>query len=262
MAHEGCGMIVHLQQWSLWRPGIASPEAYGQWLAAGAPPLPPEDAPDVSFLPALFRRRLSRLSKMALWVARDCLGESDPTACRTVFGSRHGEMPRTLRLLEQMAQGESLSPTDFAMSVHNTAAGLFSIWAGNQQPATAIAAGPASLAASLLEAFGQAARHPQQAVLLVFADEALPGVFTSYADEPMITGALALRLMGGGPGEPLHWHWAAGASAAPGTAPDSSPAGEPQPWRVARWLLAPAAPLALPLPGGTLMVTRQEAAPA
>ncbi len=49
-----------------------------------------------------------------------------------VFTSRHGELERNFRILQALATGQDLSPTDFAMSVHNSAVGNLTIAA--QQP--------------------------------------------------------------------------------------------------------------------------------
>ena len=58
-----------------------------------------------------------------------------------VFVSRHGELARSMTLLQALADGQALSPTDFSMSVHNTAAGLCSIQGKAAIPMTSLAAG-------------------------------------------------------------------------------------------------------------------------
>jgi hypothetical protein len=239
-------MTVKLCTWSIWLPGLPSRPAFKQWLAHNLPLPPDEGSPEVAFLPALFRRRLSRFGKMGLTVARDCLGERDPSTCRSVFGSRHGEMTRTLRLLEQLAEQAALSPTDFALSIHSSVAGLFSIWANNQQPSTTISAGRETVAASLLEALAQATLKPAQPVLLILADEALPDVYVPYADEPMTTCSLALLLQGSGDETAINWRFAADLA--------DNTAGEPQVLHLARWLAQPTAPLILPLNGGAMIL--------
>jgi hypothetical protein len=73
----------------------------------------------------MLRRRAGFLSKMALEVAYQCLGEQIDVP--TVFCSRHGEAARSVDLLLDLAKGEPLSPTSFGLSVHNATGGLFSI---------------------------------------------------------------------------------------------------------------------------------------
>src|SRR4051812_6705411 len=81
--------------------------------------------PDVSVIPAMLRRRLSPIGRAALSVIMP-LADSQG-AMPLVYVSRHGDLNRTLGLLQDLALGEPLSPTAFSLSVHNATAGLFSI---------------------------------------------------------------------------------------------------------------------------------------
>ena len=131
--------------------------------------------PDVGFVEPLLRRRLSSLAKMSLGVAYSCA--HDVPDLRIVYASRHGELARTTMMLESLASGEDLSPTQFSMSVLNASAGLFSILRKNTAPATAISAGCASFGYGLLEACLQQLENPGQSVLYVYADEPVPDVY-------------------------------------------------------------------------------------
>ncbi len=176
--------------WAGWAPGIATPEQWRDWRN-GKLALDPDGAPPpVSFIPALQRRRLSRLSRLSLTVAYDCAAGNH--SLPTVFASRHGEIYRTQGLLTDLAAGEPLSPMAFSLSVHNTASGLYAICSGNTAPSTAIAAGRDTLAMAFIEAAGVLLQHPE--VLLVFADEPLPPDYASFTDEHTVPFGLALRL--------------------------------------------------------------------
>lgn len=203
----------------------------------------------------MFRRRLSRHSKLALRVAHDSLPEAYRADCRSIFASRHGDLRRTLRLLGQMARGEPLSPTDFAMSVHNTNSGLFGIWAENQQPSSALAAGPQTVAVALLDALMQATEHPEVPILLVINEEELVPPYKKFDTLSPVTGALALLL--GQAEEPAnghnHWRWS--------SQPDQAPAeAAASPWlQLAGWLADDQPELALALGGGVLRLHREKA---
>lgn len=132
-------------------------------------------SPDVSFVEPMLRRRLSSLARMSLRVAYDCA--HDVPEVRFVYASRHGELARTTTMLESIADGEILSPTVFSMSVLNASAGLFSMLQKNTAPSTAVSAGNSSFGYGLMEASLQLAANPEQAVLLVFADEPVPDVY-------------------------------------------------------------------------------------
>ena len=52
-----------------------------------------KNLPDIAFVDASLRRRLSLFARMALKVAHDCAG--DRIGVRIVFASRHGDLGRT-----------------------------------------------------------------------------------------------------------------------------------------------------------------------
>lgn len=148
--------------------------------------------PLLDFVEPIVRRRLSSLARMSLWVAHQCA--ADAGNVRMVYASRHGELQRTTGMLEALADNEALSPTAFSMSVLNASLGLYSITRGNTAPATAISAGEDTFACALLEAQMQLDSDPDGAVLLVYADEAVPPPYLP-ADAPQPAAhALALLL--------------------------------------------------------------------
>jgi Beta-ketoacyl synthase, N-terminal domain len=185
-------------RWSAWAPGLTSADQWSAWAhghSAPAAATTAASAPVVDFLPAMLRRRLSDLSKAALWAAFQCAAPQQPDGHRgrTVFASPHGEIHRTKTLLDDLARGEPLSPNAFSLSVHNTASGLYAI-AGEQRAAsTAIAAGVDTLEMAMIEAAG-ALRRGAERVMVVFADEPLPEFYRHWAEPGAARFALALLL--------------------------------------------------------------------
>jgi hypothetical protein len=177
--------------WSAWAPGVSSAEEWQEWAAGTRMIADAPDSPPVDFIPAMQRRRLSRLSRLSLAAAYSCAGEKHTLP--TVFASRHGEIHRTVGLLTDLAKDEPLSPMAFSLSVHNTASGLYSIATGNTAPSTAIAAGMDTLPMAMIEAIGQLQRHDE--VMLVYAEEPLPNEYSQFAhgDGSTLLG-LALHL--------------------------------------------------------------------
>jgi len=153
---------------------------------------------DASLLPPLTRRRTSLATRMAVSAAdracRDAGGGRDMPA---VFVSAIGEMQVTDRLCQAIAGGAfPLSPTLFHNSVHNTAAGYWSIAVDTRQPMQAMAALADGFALGLTEAACQVAAGAQQ-VLLVCYDEAMPDhLLPDYTWQPC-----ALALVLGAPGD-------------------------------------------------------------
>ena len=177
--------------WAAWAPGVSTAEEWQAWAAGTRMIVDAPDSPPVDFIPAMQRRRLSRLSRLSLAAAYSCANGNHNLP--TVFASRHGEIHRTLGLLNDVVQNEPLSPMAFSLSVHNTASGLYSIATGNTAPSTAIAAGLDTLPMAITEAIGQLQRHDE--VMVVYAEEPLPAEYNQFAsDDNSALLGLALRL--------------------------------------------------------------------
>jgi hypothetical protein len=181
-----------IESWSAW--SESKPEkkdwqawANGQYFSADL------SEPDVNFVPAMKRRRMSRLSKMVFATANDCVHELQVKPL-CIFASRHGELTRTLKIIQAIVSGGDVSPTDFSMSVHNTALGLFSIFKENPQPSSMVVAGEVTFGAALLEAHTYLQRFPDVPVLLVYADEPVPLPLVSPDGQPGEALCVALLL--------------------------------------------------------------------
>ncbi|WP_067561977.1 beta-ketoacyl synthase chain length factor [Halofilum ochraceum] len=186
-----------IEHWAAWAPGVETAAQWTEWSAGTRPIAEEPDRPDVGFLPAMLRRRTSRITKAALWAAHQCgAGEN---AWPTVFSSRHGELHRSHGLLSELAQDEPLSPNAFSLSVHNTASGLNSIATGNRAPSTALAAGKDTVAAGVIEAVGRLQAGADR-VLLVHADERMPEFYRPWAEERPVVFAFGALLRAPVPG--------------------------------------------------------------
>lgn len=192
-------LAFSIERWAAWAPGLESAADWAAWSAGAAAIAETPDKPDVGFLPAMLRRRTSRVTRAALWAAHHCGG--DEGARHTVFGSRHGELHRSHGLLTELAAAEPLSPNAFSLSVHNTASGLYSIATGNRAPSTALAAGRDTLAAGIIEAAGRL-RAGADRVLLVHADERVPAFYRRWvADGPAVFAVGLVVGQAGGAGD-------------------------------------------------------------
>jgi hypothetical protein len=139
----------------------------------------------------LYRRRLSRLSKMVIVAAASCLPEQVPQLY-TILASRHGEICNTVNMLRDLAGKMPLSPAAFSVSVHSAAVSFLSIARADHSSFTAISAGQETLFAALQEAAGQLAKDPSRSLLLICADEVLPEELGSFRDSEERNQALAL----------------------------------------------------------------------
>jgi hypothetical protein len=127
-------------------------------------------------LPPAERRRIGRVVKLALGVGLQALSKAglDPAALPAVFASSGGDGHNCHEICQALSLDDRMiSPTRFHNSVHNAAAGYWSIATGSTAAANALCAFDASFAAGLLEAVTQVAVD-QTHVLLVAYDAQYP----------------------------------------------------------------------------------------
>ncbi|MFC4160455.1 beta-ketoacyl synthase chain length factor [Chitinimonas lacunae] len=156
---------------------MESPSAWRDWFASPSP-LPVQGTPALAEMPAMMRRRVERLGRIALQATYWSVADAEPGPL--VFASRYGDIARSIELLEQLAQGQSLSPTSFSLSVHNAIGALYSIACGDTGPYTAIAAGEETVAAAFVEAQGLLA-DGAPAVTVICYEEPLPPLYQGFA---------------------------------------------------------------------------------
>lgn len=211
-------LAVTIERWAAWAPGVETPSQWQMW-AKGELEISGTGLPDVNFLSAMFRRRLSRLSRMALRVIWDCLGE-DHKQIQTVFCSRHGELQRTAELLNSIIAADALSPTAFSMSVHNTASGLHSIAHKDKSPSSAIASGIDTLESGFMNAAAVLHAGDESKIALVIADDSPPEPFDPMTgeNEPAYAAAFLLS-KGPKPGRRISLGFEEGTSCDTGDSP-------------------------------------------
>lgn len=174
--------------WADGLPGWAAACAYAR---DGARPAEAPARPSPQLLPPNERRRAPETVAVALEVAVAACAAAgrEAAALSSVFVSTHGDLAITDYMCATLARDpRSLSPIRFHNSVHNAAAGYWTIGTGAMQPATALSAGEASFAQGLLEALVQL-DSGDEAVLLVAYDGAATG--------PLATMTPSIGLLGG-----------------------------------------------------------------
>jgi len=188
-------MRVSVERWAAWASGVEGDAGWRAWARSPRAPMP-ADPPDVSFLPALQRRRCDALARSMLYVAHECCPDESVASIPTVFASRHGPIATTVTLLRDLAEQRPISPTRFSHSVHNTPAGLFSIWSANRQPSASVSARRESFVQGYVEALCMLHRSSTGRVLFVTGDEPIPDELAALNDEGAGGYAVALLLSG------------------------------------------------------------------
>jgi hypothetical protein len=130
--------------------------------------------PTPTILPAAERRRTGRVVKLALAVAMEAASQAgeDPSGLASVFASSGGDGHNCHELCQALSlAGREISPTRFANSVHNAAAGYWSIGTGAMAESNVVCAFDASFAAGLLEALAQVAADGAPVLLVAYDTE-------------------------------------------------------------------------------------------
>ena len=183
-------------------PGMADWPASAAVLAGTSPYRSERTVlPVPNVLPSAERRRAGRVIKLALAVGAEAVTPAGHEArgLPPVFSSSGGDGDNCHEICAALAGSErQISPTRFHNSVHNAAAGYWSIAYGCTEASVTLCAFDASFAAGLLEAVTQIA-HNGCAVLL----------FAYYADYPSplheqrrIPDAFGIALLLGPPESP------------------------------------------------------------
>ena len=149
---------------------------------------PRRPAPDL--LAANERRRAPESVLLALQVAQAACSDAnaDPQTLPSIFASTQGDLRITNYMCDTLARAPAeLSPTKFHNSVHNAAAGYWTIGTGCHAAATAISAFTATFAQALIEAATQIASGEEQVLMTAY---------DSSSDGPLAQVSVSEGLLG------------------------------------------------------------------
>ena len=125
-------------------------------------------------LAAAERRRTGRVVKLALAIGFEATSRAgeDPAQLASVFSSSGGDGHNCHELCHALSlAGREISPTRFANSVHNAAAGYWSIATGAMVESNVLCAFDASFNAGLLEAMAQVVVDGAPVLLVAYDSE-------------------------------------------------------------------------------------------
>ncbi|MBI4741108.1 MAG: beta-ketoacyl synthase chain length factor [Betaproteobacteria bacterium] len=158
-APAGSGLVAWIAGVGLLGPGLPDWTAGAEILAGRQPYLPARTlVPVPASLPPAERRRVGAVVKLALAVGLEAAAGAaiSPASLVTVFSSSTGDGHNCHQICETLASDDRhISPTRFHNSVHNAAAGYWSIATGATAPSNVLGAFDASFGAGLLEAMAQ-----------------------------------------------------------------------------------------------------------
>jgi Beta-ketoacyl synthase, N-terminal domain len=170
-------LTVFVEGIGLLGPGLTS-WAHGRQQLDGSFPYQPGRCalPLPMSLPPAERRRAGAVVRVSLAVGQEAVAAAgvQAAALPSVFSSSSGDAINCHEICGALASGDRLiSPTRFHNSVHNAAAGYWSISSGAMASSSVLCAHDASFSAGLLEAMTQAV-FEQTAVLLIAYDTDYP----------------------------------------------------------------------------------------
>ncbi|MEQ2024417.1 beta-ketoacyl synthase chain length factor [Xenorhabdus szentirmaii] len=192
-------LTLDITDWQAIAPGLSTPEEWAAW-STSSPAIIDESHPltKCTQLPMMTARRLSSGSRLAVDCGLGILRRNQVDAI--VYTSRHGELERNYQILQNLALTESVSPTNFAMSVHNSSVGNLTIVAKAPLVSSSVSAGIDSFQQGLFEAL-TLLHVGHRNVLLVDFDGVIPNFYHNAipANTPTYPFAVALLLEQGPP---------------------------------------------------------------
>ena len=182
---------------SVWGPGLPG-WAASRAILAGEQPW--QETPLATPVPAILspteRRRTGPMVRLALAAAAEAstMAGFAPGGVRSVFGTGNGDSTVVHAILSELCGAEPMvSPTQFHNSVHNAAAGYWSIGTSSVEPASCVGGHDATFAATLMMAMAEIAAE-QVPLLLCVYDLPMPAALNLKRPIAMPFGvALALR---------------------------------------------------------------------
>lgn len=178
-----------------WASGLPSWQAARDFVASGALPADAARKPSPQLLAPNERRRAPETVAVALEVALAACAQAgrDPAQLSSVFASTHGDLAITDYMCATLATDpRTISPTKFHNSVHNAAAGYWTIGSGCMHGTTAISAHEASFAQGLIESMVQLADGIEAVLLAGYDSNAVGPLQAMSHSRGLLGGALVL----------------------------------------------------------------------
>jgi hypothetical protein len=189
-------MSAYVDGIGLWAPRLPG-WAHGRAILRGEAEAPAACAPRPTpeLLPPNERRRAPDAVAIALEVAaRACVDAGcDPKSLPSVFASTYGDLVISDYMCGMLARAPlEVSPTRFHHSVHNAAAGYWSIATGSHEPYTALTADRYTFGSGLLAALTQVHTEGSPVLLVAYDIEGCGPLASMARSRGMLGAALVL----------------------------------------------------------------------
>jgi hypothetical protein len=160
----------------------------------------PFTSPTYGLLVGRARRFTSLVTQMHIEVC-GALNVDPGQLSAAVFATCHGEIQTAEKLIADFREASMVSSARFAMSVHNTPSGVYSVATGSHAPTTTVTGANAIAAGWLEAALAALDLDAGRTVLLSIADEPVPAVFQGPAGQVGVAAAFLLGPASAGGGQ-------------------------------------------------------------
>lgn len=153
----------------------------------------PAEMPKLEYVDALFRRRLSQITRMTIEAVHALSGDDDGVSqlsqMKLCFASFRGEIARQLKINKGLVEDADVMPAPFSLSVFNTPPAAATIALGMKAGYTAVYPAEDDFKGAFLSAASAVLCGSEKNVVFAFADEKIPD---EYRDCRGFTDALPL----------------------------------------------------------------------
>ena len=193
-------LVFQVESVAFWAPTLPGwPIARAAFRGEGGPVDPPARRPAPEILAPAERRRAPDSVALALEVAGAAVRDAgrDPASLPSIFTSAHGDLAVNDYMCTTLASQPALiSPTRFHNSVHNAAAGYWTIATGCRAASSALTAFDTSFAAGLLEAATQCVADDRAVLLVAFDVQAAGALASVTTSDGLLAAALVIAPAG------------------------------------------------------------------
>jgi hypothetical protein len=182
---------VYIPRFSAWAPHLESLEEWREWAAENRKVPDSRESPALEFIDPLFRRRLSRISRMTIQVLHDLLPLGEDT--KILFFSFRGEITRQLRINQELSREHTVSPSAFSLSVFNTPVAAATIALKLRAGYSAVYPGEGRFNTGLWAAAAPIAAGNAECIAMIYADESVPEEYGPLG--PQENSSLALGVI-------------------------------------------------------------------
>ena len=172
--------MIYIKRLCAWAPGITDGGQWKEWAQGKREISAAGKGPDITFTEPMFRRRLSRISKMTIQAAHDLLPVSDDT--KFFFFSFRGEIARQFQINKMLTEENALSPAAFSLSVFNAPMALAAIALGLKGGYSCIYPKENSFTVSISVAKAALFGGNADEIAFIYADEETPAEYEKLTD--------------------------------------------------------------------------------